>query len=115
MGDNNVTIHLGTVNEAFVKQTMFSTGNRSRPRSFAIGDFNNDDQMNIGVANSNTNNIGIFFGYRNIFCKSIDILNGSGFVSIFCSSFGDFNNNTRLDIAVANNGTDSLNIFLQTC
>jgi hypothetical protein len=66
MGDNNVAIHLGTVNEAFVKQTMFSTGNGSRPRSFAIGDFNNDDQMNIGVANSDTNNIGIFLGYRNI-------------------------------------------------
>ena len=28
---------------------------------------------------------------------------------------GDFNNDRKLDIAVANNGTDSLNILLQTC
>ena len=28
---------------------------------------------------------------------------------------GDFNNDRKLDFAVANNGTDSLQIFLQTC
>jgi hypothetical protein len=33
----------------------------------------------------------------------------------FSVVIGDFNNDRKLDFAVANNGTDNLNIFLQTC
>ncbi|CAF4004216.1 unnamed protein product, partial [Rotaria sp. Silwood1] len=32
----------------------------SQPRSVAVGDVNNDNQMDIVVANSGTNTIGIF-------------------------------------------------------
>ncbi len=37
----------------------------SHPRSLTIGDLNNDSQLDIIVANSNVDNIGIFIGYGN--------------------------------------------------
>ena len=43
------------------KRTMKSSiVYNSQPRSVALGDFNNNDQIDIAVANSQTNNILIF-------------------------------------------------------
>jgi len=53
-------------------RTNLLTEKDSRPQSFVIGDFNNDDQMDIAVANSGTNTMGIFAGYGNIsFAKQV--------------------------------------------
>jgi hypothetical protein len=77
----------------------------------AVGDFNNDGRLDIVVANSGTNNVGIFLS------------NGIGTFSnqTMYSTYGDsqpnsvavldFNNDTRLDIAVANYGSNSLGVF----
>ena len=63
---DNVFIFLGIRDVTFVNPTTVSTGNGSRPQSFVIGDFNNDDCMDIGVVNSGTHSIGIYLGYGNI-------------------------------------------------
>ncbi len=65
----------------------------SQPRSIAVGDVNNDHQMDIIVPNSGTNMIGIFLS------------KGDGTVA-------DFNRDNYLDIAVANYGIKSIDIFL---
>jgi hypothetical protein len=77
----------------------------------AVGDFNNDSRLDIVVANSGTNNVGIFLS------------NGSGtFSNQITYSTGldsqpysvavlDFDNDTQLDIAVANYGSNSLVIY----
>ena len=40
---------------------MFSTGALSLPTSVAVGDFNNDSELDITVANSATENVGVLF------------------------------------------------------
>jgi hypothetical protein len=109
-GSNNVSVLLGQANEAFVEQMMLTTGHGFRPRSFAIGDFNNDDQMDIAVANSGTNNVGIFLGFGNSsFGNQTTYATGSKPYSV---AVGDFNNDTRLDIVVANYGDNNVGVLL---
>ena len=49
----------------FANLMTYSTGNQSGPWGISVGDFNNDHRSDIVVANSNTNNIGVFLGYGN--------------------------------------------------
>ena len=57
-------------------QIMFSTGALSLPTSVAVGDFNNDSELDITVGNSGTENIGILYGYGNdSFNESNNIFN----------------------------------------
>ncbi|CAF5087550.1 unnamed protein product, partial [Rotaria sp. Silwood1] len=86
------------------------TGNGSRPRSLVMGDFNNDGQIDIAVANSGTNNVGIFLRYGNgSFGNQVAYAADSSPWSI---AVGDFNNDTILDIVVVNRGSDNVGIFL---
>ncbi len=77
-------------------------------RSVAVEDFNNDTWLDIVVANSAVNNIGIYFGYSNItFSRPIVYSTANPYMV----AIGDFNNDQRLDIAVANFGTNNVAIF----
>jgi hypothetical protein len=58
--DNNLFIRLGCRDEIIENRTMLRTGNGSRSRSFIVVDLNDDHQMDIAIANSGTDNIGIF-------------------------------------------------------
>jgi len=90
--DNHVGLLLGYSNIAFVKQMMLETGDGSRPRAFAISDFNNDDRMDIDIANSGTNNVGIFLQYDNsTFASQSTYSTGSSPYSV---AVVDFNNDT---------------------
>jgi hypothetical protein len=76
---------------------------------------NNDTRLDIIVANFGSNNIGVFLGYGNgtfadLMKRSMDYGTSPSSV-IVC----DFNNDMKLDFAVLNEGTDSLQIMLQTC
>ncbi|CAF3788952.1 unnamed protein product [Rotaria sp. Silwood1] len=91
---------------------MLMTGNGSRPQSLVISDFNNDDQMDIGVVNSREQNIGIFLGYGNISFAN-QVTYSPGLYSSPCSmAVGDFNNDTRMDIVFASCDADSVGIIL---
>jgi predicted nucleotidyltransferase len=165
-GTNNVGILLGYGNGSFTSQTTYSTGHESAPVSIALADFNNDQQLDIVVANSDADNIGILLGYKNGTFASVqtypmeqgsqpssvavvdfrkdnqmDIIvtaKGSNKVFVFLGSgngtflapkiysigydalpngigIADFNNDTRLDVAISCYGTSQAEIFLQTC
>ncbi|CAF4182995.1 unnamed protein product, partial [Rotaria magnacalcarata] len=76
----------------------FSTG--SVPNSVAVGDFNNDTQLDIVVANSHDKNVSVLLGYCNgSFQNQMTFSTGSYPQSV---AVGDFNNDTRLDIVVVN-------------
>ncbi|CAF4788514.1 unnamed protein product, partial [Rotaria sp. Silwood2] len=60
---NNVGIFLGYADGSFGNQTIFFTGSNSHPTSVAVGDFNNDNQLDVTVANFGANNVGILIGH----------------------------------------------------
>ncbi|CAF4809090.1 unnamed protein product [Rotaria socialis] len=100
----------GYSNQAFVKENTLITGNVSRPRSFAIADFNNDNQMDIAVVNLGTNNIDIFLRNGNhFFTSQKKLLTGSSPIAV---AVDDFNSDNILDIVVANYDSGNVGVFL---
>jgi hypothetical protein len=112
---DNVGVFLGYGNGSFSNQTTFTTGFNSQPYSLAIGDFDNDTSLDIIIANHGTNNVDVFLGQGDGTFTDIMMLSTSYGSLPFSVVVGDFNNDKKLDLAVANEGTDDLKIFLQTC
>ncbi|CAF4135376.1 unnamed protein product [Adineta steineri] len=111
-GTNNIGIFLGYGNGTFSSQTIYSTGNDSRPRDVAAGDFNNDGQLDIAVANYYGFNIGIFLGYGNGSFFNQQTYPTGNHSNPRSVALGDFNNDSRLDIAVANYDGSNMGVFL---
>ena len=110
-GTNIISILLGYGNGSFQHQTNYSTGYDSLPSSLAVGDFNNDTYLDIVVANSGTNNIGIFLNYGNGTFTNQHIYTTTLNSKPLSVAVGDLNNDNILDIVVANNGSGSVGIF----
>ncbi|CAF4450422.1 unnamed protein product, partial [Adineta steineri] len=71
---------------------------------------NNDDQLDIAVANFGTNCIGIFLGFGNgSFDKQIEI--STGISRPRWLNIADIDNDKFLDIVIANYGTDMISIL----
>ncbi|CAF1040379.1 unnamed protein product [Rotaria sordida] len=109
---NNVHVLLGRVNIVFVKKMMLNTSLGSRPRSFVIGHFNNDDRLDIAIANSGTDNIGIFLGNENFYFTNQTMYETGSTSRPYSLAAGDFNNDTHVDIVVANYDSSTVGIFL---
>jgi predicted nucleotidyltransferase len=90
---------------------MFPTGDDSHPKSVAVGDFNHDDNLDIVVANSGTNNIDILLGdgSGNFSLEQIYPTGDNSKPSSI--ALGDFNSDNHLDIVVANSQADNIIIF----
>jgi hypothetical protein len=165
-GTNNIGILLGLGDGTLAPQKTYMTGNMSTPFAIAVGYINDDDRLDIAVANYDSNNIGILFGYSNggftvittystgsssvPYSITISDLNKDNYTDIVVVTagtdkmlvfygfdngtflnpnsysieydarpksvaVGDINNDSLLDIIVANYGADYVEIFLQTC
>jgi hypothetical protein len=112
---DNVGIFLGYGDGLFANQTTYLTGSSSSPYSLAVSDFNNDTILDIIVANYGNNKLGIFLGHGDGTFGNVILFSMKYESHPFSLIVGDFNSDKKMDVAVANNGTDSLNIFLQTC
>ena len=111
-GTNNIGILLGYDNGTFATQITFSTGYDSLPMSLVVIDFNNDNHLDIAVANYGTNNVGILLGYGNgTFATQMTFTTGINSQPISIAA-GDFNNDTYMDIVVVNFGTDNVAVLL---
>ncbi|CAF5185093.1 unnamed protein product, partial [Rotaria magnacalcarata] len=101
---NRICILLRDKTEPFGEQVTFSTGNNSNPYAVVVSDFNNDNKLDIAVANSQANNIGIFLGYGNgsftlLKCYSTGLGSEPSFIVV-----GDLNKNNQTDLVVTNKG-----------
>ncbi|CAF0789784.1 unnamed protein product [Adineta ricciae] len=111
-GTWNLYVYYGQRDGTLIRAFILSTGSGSSPQSLVIDDFNKDGRLDIAVANSGTDNVGIFFGAVNsTFLNQITLPTGKGSAP-YGISVGDFNDDTQLDIAVANYGSNSLGILL---
>jgi hypothetical protein len=106
-GTDNIGILFGYGNRTFSNISTHSTGTGFHPMSLAVGDFNNDSLTDIVIANSKTNAIVVFIGHDNGSFSALltySMVLGAQSVSI---AVGDFNKDHRLNIAVANSGTNN--------
>ena len=89
-----------------------SVSNDSHPHSVAVDDFNNDSWLDIAVAYSGTNKIGIFIGYGNgSFSPSIMYSTGE-FSRPISVAVGDINHDHWMDIVVANYDSHTVGVLL---
>jgi hypothetical protein len=112
---NTIGIFFGDGNGNFSDSKIYSTGIGSDPSSVAIDDLNKDTHLDLVIANWGTNNILVFLGLGNgtffeLKSYSLGYNARPQFIAI-----GDINNDNALDIAVANFGSDYVEILLQTC
>ncbi|CAF5179913.1 unnamed protein product, partial [Rotaria sp. Silwood1] len=104
-----VGVLLGYGNGSFAGETAYSTG--SAPIAVAVGDFNNDTQLDIVVANFGGNTVGVRLGYSNgSFANQTTYSTGSDPIAV---AVGDFNNDTRPDLAVANFNKKTVGVLLR--
>jgi len=111
-GIDTMSVILGYGNGSFGMPTLYSTESGSHPLAIAVGDFNNDTNLDITVANWGRGNIAVFLGYGNgTFQNMMPFSTGkdSGPTSV---SIADINNDTYLDIIVTNEISNNMGVFL---
>lgn len=96
----------------FITSAKHADVHDSRPRQVAIGAFNEDKHRDLVVANSGTDYIGFLMGYGNgTFASQTTQSTGLG-SRPYSATVRDFNNDTELDIVVANYGINSIGVLL---
>jgi hypothetical protein len=110
-GTDNVLVYFGSEYEVFYNGIPYSTGTGSRPWSLAIGDFNNDNRLDFATSNRYTNDIGVFLGYGNAPFGGIITYSIISISQPYAAAIGDFNNDGRPDIVIANYGTNNIGIL----
>ncbi len=98
-------------NSTFFNQTTYSTGNASSPYSVAVVDVNDDNNPDIVVANSATNNVGVLLNAGNgTFLNQTTYSTGNGSASRWVVVV-DVNSDSQPDIVVANNGLNNVGVL----
>jgi hypothetical protein len=109
---DNVAVLLNNGNGYFGVSMTFSTGKFSNSISIATGDFDNDERLDLAVANCGTSNVGIMFGTSDgVFEAQMTFSTGT----YSCPNsivVGDFNNDRYLDIAVSNSYAQNVGVLL---
>ncbi|CAF3329126.1 unnamed protein product [Rotaria sp. Silwood2] len=105
----------GASTPTFSAKTDFTTG--SNPRGVSTGDFNGDGKPDLAVANNTATSVSVLLNTTTTgastptFTAKTDFTAGTNPVS---ASIGDFNGDGKLDLAVVNNASTSVSVFLNT-
>ncbi|CAM4908130.1 unnamed protein product [Rotaria socialis] len=111
-GNNGFVVLFGFGDGSFLCGNFYGTGQASAPWALAIGDFNEDNQLDIAVTNSALNSISIFLqNGKDIYAGMQSYSTGSK-SQPYAVAVADLNSDGLLDIVVANYGTDNIGIFL---
>ena len=111
-GTNSISLLSNYSDGNFLDISMLSTGIDSHPQSLTIADFNGDKTLDMAVANAWTDEINVFVGFNNgSFDTKLTYSTGLGSAPSSIVSV-DINNDSRIDIIVANEGTNNIEIFL---
>jgi hypothetical protein len=109
---NNVGIFFGYGDGTFASMSIVPMGLSSSTYGVAIDDLNNDNRLDFVIADNGHNNIGVFlahdskpFGEQ----TTVKVGEGSRPSSVV---IGHFNNDSQLDLAITNSGTENIGILL---
>ncbi|CAF4572162.1 unnamed protein product, partial [Rotaria sp. Silwood2] len=111
-GTHSVTVMYGDGYGKFLNPTNYSTGYDSFPSSLVIADLNNDNNIDLTVANCGTHNVLIWYGSKNGTFSNQKIISTGIHSCPQSIVVGYFNNDTLLDIAVALYGMKQIGIFI---
>src|SRR5260370_28666781 len=97
----------------FNPQTEYAAGTATGPSCIVVGDFNGDGKPDLAVTNFSDQNVWVLLGNgdgtfqpaRSVFVSPV-----GGFPWYIAD--GDFNNNGKLDLAVANYSDNSVSVLL---
>jgi dienelactone hydrolase len=113
-GMPTVSVLLGNGDGTFQPAVNYGAG--SNPYSVAVGDFNRDGKLDLAVAdsaiNGGTSGVSVLLGNGDgtfQAAQTYDTGTGSFAVSV---AVGDFNDDGKLDLAVANNGMNNVSVLL---
>jgi len=107
-----IDILLGYGDGTFKNGNTYSTGNNSLPYTVAVGDFNNDGNLDLITSNYYFGNVGLFFGFGDgAFTNMTKLLAGIGYYPKYVG-VGDFNNDQILDIAASNGWSGGIAVLL---
>ena len=110
--DNTVTVLLGTGTGAFTPAPTSPFPVGVGPQSVAVGDFNGDSKPDLAVANTDDNTVTVLLGDGT---GGFTAAPGSPFpVGTYPESVavGDFNRDGKLDLAIANAGSNNVTVLL---
>src|SRR5947209_5364783 len=111
-GSNTVTILLGNTSGAFTQASGSPITVGTAPQSVAVGDFNGDGRPDLAVANGGTSTVSILLGNGNgTFTQAAGSTIAVGTTPRWLAA-GDFNGDGTPDLAVANEGSNTVSILL---
>jgi hypothetical protein len=111
----SVDVFFGHGNGSLGNLKTFPIGAASSRYSLAVSDINDDATLDVVITNFDYSYLGVLRGYGDgTFADIIQFPLGYG-THPFSVVVGDFNNDRKKDVAIANQGSDSLSILLQTC
>ncbi|CAF1199869.1 unnamed protein product [Adineta ricciae] len=111
-GDDRIRLLRGSANGTFIAQTGTNPSICEGTSFIAVGDFNNDGQLDLIVTDHYTGHMCVLFGNgTGYFGESVS------FLTDFYNSkvpivVNDFNNDSQLDVVVANAGGSTIKVFL---
>lgn len=114
-GSNNLRILYGNGNGTFTRSRTLSSAGMVEPLSIVKADFNGTGKWDLAVSNRSSNNVSIFLadgcGPSSGFTACPNLALGAG-ANPNAISAGDFNNDRKADLVVANNGLNTTSVFL---
>ena len=108
---DDATILFGCPYETYAIQATLTPANGSQPHLIVIGDFNNDGILDIIIAIHDSNNVGVLRGEGTGTFKDMILISMEYGSHPFSVVVGDFNNDRKLDFAVANDDSDNVYVF----
>ena len=105
----------GATTPSYANQATFATG--SNPFSVSIGDFNGDGKPDLAIANSTSNSVSVLLNTTDSgaptpsYASQTTFATGDQPLSV---SIGDFNGDGKPDLAIANIGSNSVSVLLNT-
>jgi hypothetical protein len=93
----------------FFNKLEMATG--KSPQSLAVGDFNKDGMPDFAVANTADNTVSVFLGKKDGTFQALTAFSTGAATAPSAIATADFNGDGKLDLAVALNGANTVEIF----